>query len=143
MTKYSPEFKLQIVNEYLEGVLGYRSLANKYAIPSQSQIETWVRQYKQEGKNGLQPKEKQEYTGEFKLNVLNYMKTTGASYSMTANHFEVSEIRTIANWNTKFLKAGIEALFRSKGRPRYDMTNPNQPKETKSLTCEQPLEDVK
>ena len=86
---------------------------------------------------------KQTYAGKFKLNVLNYMKTTGASYSMTANHFEVSEIRTIANWNTKFLKAGIEALFRSKGRPRYDMTNPNQPKETKSLTCEQPLEDVK
>ena len=82
---------------------------------------------------------KQTYAGKFKLN----MKTTGASYSMTANHFEVSEIRTIANWNTKFLKAGIEALFRSKGRPRYDMTNPNQPKETKSLTCEQPLEDVK
>ncbi|MCU7199415.1 MAG: helix-turn-helix domain-containing protein [Turicibacter sp.] len=86
---------------------------------------------------------KQTYAGKFKLNVLNDMKTTGASYSMTANHFEVSEIRTIANWNTKFLKAGIEALFRSKGRPRYDMTNPNQPKETKSLTCEQPLEDVK
>lgn len=53
MAKYSPKFKLKIVNEYLQGTLGYRSLAKKYQIPSQSQIETWVRQYKQERKNGL------------------------------------------------------------------------------------------
>lgn len=141
MTKYSPEFKLQIVNEYLEGVLGYRSLANKYAIPSQSQIETWVRQYKQEGKNGLQPKEKQEYTGEFKLNVLNYMKTTGASYSATADYFGISDIGTIANWKAKVLKDGVEALFRSKGRPRKNMIKLNSSKEAKVLTREQQLEE--
>ena len=35
---------------------------------------------------------KQTYAGKFKLNVLNDMKTTGASYSMTANHFEVSDM---------------------------------------------------
>ena len=77
MAKYSPEFKLHVVNEYLQGTLGYRLLAKKYNIPSKSQIETWVRQYKQTGRSGVQRKEKQEYTGEFKLNVLNDMKTTG------------------------------------------------------------------
>ena len=41
---------------------------------------------------------KQTYAGKFKLNVLNDMKTTGTSYSMTANHFEVSKIRTIADF---------------------------------------------
>ena len=52
MAKYSPEFKLKIVTEYLQGTLGCRALAKKYQIPSPSQIETWVRQYNQEGKNG-------------------------------------------------------------------------------------------
>ena len=29
MAKYSPEFKQQVVNEYLNGTLGYRLLAEK------------------------------------------------------------------------------------------------------------------
>lgn len=52
MAKYSPEFKLKIVTEYLQDTLGHRYLAKKYQISSPSQIETWVRQYNQEGKNG-------------------------------------------------------------------------------------------
>jgi len=141
MAKYSPEFKLRIVNEYLQGTLGYRSLAKKYQIPSQSQIETWVRQYKQEGKNGLQPKEKQVYTGEFKLNVLNYIKTTGASYSQTAIHFGISDIGTIANWNATFLKGGVEALLKPKGRSQSPMLKLKASKQPKTLTREQQLEE--
>ena len=34
------------------------------------------------------------------------MKTSGSSYSMTANHFGILDIGTIENWNTKFLKDG-------------------------------------
>ena len=140
MAKYSSEFKLHVVNEYLQGTLGYRLLAKKYHIPSKSQIETWVRQYKQTGRSGVQRKEKQEYTGEFKLNVLNYMKTTGASYSQTAIHFGISNIRTIMNWNAKVLKDGIEALFILKGRPQNNITKLNSTIETKDLTREQQLE---
>ena len=141
MAKYSSEFKQQVVNEYLNGSLGYRLLAKKYQLPTPSPIKAWVRQYKQNGKSGLEPKEKQEYTGEFKLNVLNYMKTTGASYSMAANHFRISETGTIANWNAILLKEGVEALFRSKGRPQKDMTKLKATKPTKILTHEQQLEE--
>ena len=136
MAKYSPEFKLHVVNDYLKRTLGYASLAKKYQISDKKQIYTWVRQYKQNGKSGLEPKEKQEYTGEFKLNVLNDMKTTGASYSMAANHFRISETGTIANWNAILLKEGVEALFRSKGRPQKDMTKIKATKPTKTLTYE-------
>lgn len=57
MAKYSPEFKLNIVNEYLQGNLGYDSLAKKYGIPHRKQIWTWVWKYKHSGKNGLNPQE--------------------------------------------------------------------------------------
>lgn len=95
MTKYSPEFKLHVVNDYLKGTLGYASLAKKYQIPDKKQIYTWVRKYKQNGKSGLESKEKQDYRGEFKLNILNYMKKTGASDSMTTNHFGISDTGTL------------------------------------------------
>ncbi|WP_317327176.1 transposase [Turicibacter sanguinis] len=71
MAKYSPGFKLHVVNEYLQGTLGYRLLAKKYQMSSPSPIKAWVRQYTQNGKSRLERKENQEYTGEFKLNVLN------------------------------------------------------------------------
>ncbi|MCU7211573.1 helix-turn-helix domain-containing protein [Turicibacter sanguinis] len=81
-----------------------------------------------------------KYSPEFKLNVLNYMKTTGASYSQTAIHFGISNIRTIMNWNAKVLKDGIEALFILKGRPQNNITKLNSTIETKDLTREQQLE---
>ena len=141
MAKYSPEFKLNIVNEYLQGNLGYDSLAKKYGIPHRKQIWTWVWKYKHSGKNGLNPQENQGYTGEFKLNVLNYMKTTGASYSQTAIHFGLSEIGTIANWKADFLKDGVGAFFKSKGRPQNPMTKLKASKQPKTLTREQQLEE--
>lgn len=141
MAKYSPEFKLNIVNEYLRGNLGYAALAKKYGIPHKKQIWTWVWKYKNNGNNGLEPQENQEYTGEFKLNVLNYMKTTGASYSQTAIHFGISETGTIANWNATLLKDGVEAFYKSKGRPQNPMTKSKVSKQPKTLTREQQLEE--
>lgn len=43
MTKYSDEFKLKIVQEYLNGYLRYLLLAQKYGIPSP--IKQWVKAY--------------------------------------------------------------------------------------------------
>ena len=47
--KYSNEFKLEILNKYLEGNCSYHFLANQYKIP-QGTIITWVFQHKK-GKN--------------------------------------------------------------------------------------------
>ncbi|MGO1470632.1 MAG: transposase [Tissierella sp.] len=53
-SKYSDKFKLKIVEEYLNGTLGYNLLARKYSIPSRSVIQTWVNQYQINGEEGLQ-----------------------------------------------------------------------------------------
>ena len=39
MAKYSPGFKQQVVNDYLNGTLGYHLLAKKYQLPSTSPIK--------------------------------------------------------------------------------------------------------
>ena len=46
MAKYSTDFKLHVVKEYLEGDLGYESLAQKYKISILTPITEWMKQFK-------------------------------------------------------------------------------------------------
>lgn len=80
MAKYSEEFKLNLVKKYLAGLLGYPRLAKKYGMSSHGQIERWVWAFQAFGKEGLRKKQKnQVYPVQFKLDVLHFMKQTGAS----------------------------------------------------------------
>jgi transposase len=40
-SKYSDEFKLQVVTEYLQGNLGCRTIAKKYNLPSKNYVLRW------------------------------------------------------------------------------------------------------
>ena len=53
MAKYSEEFKIKLVTEYLYGNLGYKLLAKKYNIGSATPIFEWVKVYKSQGMDGL------------------------------------------------------------------------------------------
>lgn len=48
-TKYSDEFKLQVVQEYLEGALGCRLISQKYNLPSKNYIFIWKEQLLKKG----------------------------------------------------------------------------------------------
>ena len=130
MSKYSEEFKLQVVQDYLNGSLGYTLIARKYDVSDKSIVRRWVRAYKEWGEDGLAlQKKKQFYSVQFKLDVLHFMKQTGASYQETAIRFKLNNPSLIASWNRKFLKEGIEGLKeKTKGRPSM----PKKPKSTKS-----------
>lgn len=47
--RYSDEFKLQVINEYLNGDLGCRLLAKKYNLPSKNYITNWQQQLIKKG----------------------------------------------------------------------------------------------
>ena len=47
--KYSDEFKLQVVTEYLNTSIGCRTLAKKYNLPSKNYIEKWKNQLVKKG----------------------------------------------------------------------------------------------
>ena len=128
MAKYSKEFKLKVVLEYLEGRMGYLLLARKHEIRSRALIQRWVRIYNALGEDGLKTIEKkQSYPVQFKLDVLNFMKQTGASYLETAIHFKITTPTLIAYWNSNL---GIE------GR-KEKRENPSMPKKTKKILTEQ------
>ena len=141
MAKYSEEFKLHVVIEYLKGNIGYRLLAKKYSIPSKRTIEIWVTAYKAYGKEGLKRKTNHEvYSVQFKVDVLNFMKQTGASYQETAIQFKMNNPSLITNWNKKFLKEGIEGLQeKAKGRPSMSKKTTST-KQEKEMSREEQLE---
>ena len=146
MAKYSDKFKLMVVKEYLDGPLGLRLLVSKHNIKSHSQLRNWVKVYKEYGAIGLSRKKIQEtYSVQFKLDVLSFMKRTGATLTETAIHFGLTNPPMITSWKKKFLEGGTEALDKPRGRPAMPGKSTNtkkskQPVAQNEMTREQLLE---
>ena len=143
MSKYSAKFKLHVVKEYLKGDLGYNVLSRKYGIPGSAQLERWVRAYQTFGIDGLNKKsKKQVYPVQFKLDVIEFIKRTGASYQETAIKFGIHNPTMITNWYKLFSTKGVEGLKdKPKGRSSMKKISNNQPpKQEKILSRERQLE---
>jgi transposase len=143
MAKYSEEFKIKLVTEYLNGNLGYKSLAKKYNMPSQTPIQDWVRAYKIKGIEGLKRRKmKGAYSVQFKMDTIQFMVETGASFQETAEQFRLNNPSLIHRWMKTFNEQGIEGLKpRLKGRSSMSKnTNKPMKKEEKKLTREEELE---
>lgn len=143
MSKYTEEFKIKLVTEYLNTNLGYKLLASKYGMPSSSPLKQWVRTYKSLGIEGLKRKSgKETYTVQFKLDTVKFMLETGASFQETANQFKMNNPALIYSWRKAFNEQGIEGL-KLKLKRRPSMTKkPRKSKksEEKDLTREKALE---
>lgn len=144
MAKYSDEFKIKVVREYLEGKLGYKLLAQKHGVKSHKQIINWVKNYEKFGTEGILKKEQNKtYSVQFKLDVLSFMKRTGSSVIETALKFGLTNPPMITAWKKTFLDGGAEALDRSKGRPPMSdkaKNGNNKHSVEKEMTYEQQLE---
>ncbi|MFD0954881.1 helix-turn-helix domain-containing protein, partial [Virgibacillus alimentarius] len=90
MAKYSEEFKIKLVTEYLHGNKGYKLLAKKYNMPSYTPLRNWVSAYKTQGVEGLKNRRKEAYSVQFKLDTIQFMLNTGASYQETADQFKLN-----------------------------------------------------
>lgn len=113
MSKYSNEFKLIIVNEWLVGQNGLKKLAKKYNIPTFRSIVEWRDEYLVTGSIGS--KSHKSYSPEFKITVLNYLETH--SQSEASRYFAVFPSTTIANWLRTYRKFGYNGLKpKPKGR---------------------------
>ncbi len=77
MAKYSFEFKLKIVQDYLSGQGGTLFLAKKYGFKNSSQIRKWINAYKELGEEGLLRSQKSKnYSVQFKLDAIELYLTT-------------------------------------------------------------------
>ena len=134
MSKYSTEFKMKIVKEYLEGNTSYSYLSNKYCIPKKC-IWTWTNAYKSEGYEGLKVKRKNtQYTLEFKLNMINLYLTGEMSYQSLANKLKINNPSILARWVKEFREKGIDVLKPNKRERPSKM--PNIHNKTKDIKLE-------
>lgn len=113
MSKYSNEFKLMVVKEWLSGQNSLTELVKKYAINNDHAIREWRDEYLVTGSIGS--KSHKFYSPEFKITVLNYLETH--SQSEAARYFAVFPSTTIANWLRTYRKFGYNGLKpKPKGR---------------------------
>ena len=134
--KYSFDFKLQLVKEYLSGGGGYEYLSRKYHISQTSLIREWVAQYKQFGEKGLWKKRgKQKYSSQFKYDAVQCYLTTEISYRELARQLQIPNSGLIVQWVSAFRKYGLEGISeKPKGRPTKVLKNEKKSTEAEATT---------
>lgn len=130
---YSTKLKLEVVQRYLKGDIGLKTLAEQYHV-NRSDIQKWKAAYAEHGVEGL-CKTHGTYTGDFKVAVVEYMHTTGASMRQTAAHFNIPSMRTVSDWERIYYEEGKEALFEER-RGRASKMGTKHPRKNKKTIQE-------
>ena len=128
MTKYSQSFKQQVIEFYLQHDKN-RSLTRRHFQLARTTLERWINQYNHNGINGLAVLSKKRiYSPEFKLSVVQAVKSGQFSAEYATLYFGFSNSGIISQWLQAFEKQGINGLFpKSKGRPSMKPKYPKMP----------------
>ena len=128
MSKYSSEFKLEVVKYYLENNIGYQTTANHFCLSS-TLVRKWVRKYKENGYAGLMKNQKSSYGGDFKQNVVEYMHKNHLSCQETAIHFNLSGDCVVSKWERIYYEEGPQGLYiERRGRSKNMSSKPKKKK---------------
>lgn len=147
MTKYSTQFKIKIVQEYLQGEISQYKLCKKYGMADKTIAQHWINLVREHGFESLVIKHtKKRYSVKFKLQVLNYYQTHDLSVEKVAAHFGLNK-SLVSLWYGKYQKEGIVGLQpKVKGRTVKTMkkhTTSNKERVTKDEQYQQEIEKLK
>lgn len=134
MAKYSLEFKMKVVGEYLSGTIGVDPLARKYGFKTNNQVRRWINAYQTLGIEGLKrSRGNKTYSVDFKLKAITIYEASEKSYQDVANELGLNNPNLIARWRKEYHNHGIEGLSRKQGRPPLSKNDePNKEKQTPS-----------
>lgn len=134
MSKYSSEFKLEVVKYYIKTNLSYHEVARHFNLVSHKYVEQWVKKYKEHGNEGLIKQKKASYSGKFKENVIKYMHENHLSCSETAIHFNLGNYNVIQRWERIYYEEGPEGLYiERRGRSKNMSYKPKDKKLDKKV----------
>ena len=137
MSKYSNEFKLEVVKYYFENYGGYEITANHFNISSATSVKEWVRKYKENGSYGLLKNLKSSYSGDFKQNVIKYMHDNHLSATETAIKFNLANHVIVQKWERIYYEEGPQALYEEHRGRKKNMSS--KPKKKLSKEVEEDL----
>ena len=120
MAKYSLEFKLEVVHEYLNGEGSYDYIAKKHNMPACFLIKEWVAVFRKLGKEGLMRSgQNNTYSFQFKVHVVELYLSSKVSYQELALSQGINNYALIARWVNDFKIAGPDGLRpKKKGRKK-------------------------
>ena len=117
MSKYSEQFKLAIVQQYLCGTAGYKQVGHEHDLPH-STVRSWVKLHGAHGAEGL-TKKFSHYSAAFKLSVLQCMWDGDLSGRQVAVAFNIRNAGIISHWERCYHGCGLDARApRKRGRPK-------------------------
>ena len=111
MSKYSNEFKLEVVKYYLEEQHSYRECCRKFNIPSMTPIKKWVNKYEMYGPEGIVRRINSSYDGNFKQNVVEYMHSNHLSATETATYYRLAGADIVLRWERIYYEEGPQGLY--------------------------------
>ena len=124
---YSPELKLQAVQEYLTGHGSLESICEKYEIRSTRQLRNWLKVYNAHGdfnsrKNsggGSCMKQGRETTQEERIQIVKDCLASGKNYGEMALKYKVS-YQQVRTWTLRFEEMGEAGLEDRRGKRKKD-----------------------
>lgn len=132
--KYDVDFKMSIVKKVVDGQLSRYSVSALFHL-NYTMVRRWVGLYLAHGIAGIQPI-RNRYSGQFKLKVVEKMRSESLSSQETCIRFKIPSVGTLMKWMKIYDKVGPHGLLvESRGRKTNSM--PRKPK--KPLTREEEL----
>lgn len=108
MKKHTEQFKLAVVQHYLNSLEGYQAVAQHHDI-GRALVRRWVAFYRSHGADGLK-KKYSKYSADFKLSALQYMWDNKLSSAATSAIFDIRGQCFLGIWERSFREGGIDAL---------------------------------
>lgn len=129
MAKYDEHFKLTLVQQYLNGAAGVKSIAKQHGVDHEV-LRRWVLAFRAHGLDGLK-KKFSHYSAEFKLSVLQHMWDNALALGQTAALFNIRSPGSLIVWEREYRRAGLDGLAaRPRGRPKSMSVVPPPPEST-------------
>lgn len=122
--KYSPELKLQAVQDYLSGEYSQYQIIDKYKIASRTQLARWINKYNNHSSFKSYPSEgakamtKGRTTSwQERIEMVLYCLSHNHDYQNTSEKYQVS-YQQVYQWVKKYEAGGEEALKDRRGRKK-------------------------
>lgn len=127
--KYSPELKMQAVNDYLSGTGSFLEVSKKYGLRSSTQLKRWLKVYNAHGDfncrkhsgGGSYMKQGRDTTLEERIQIVNDCIASGKNYGEMALKYQVS-YQQVRTWTLRFEVMGEAGLQDRRGRRKKDQT---------------------
>ena len=134
MEKYSEQMKLAAIKAYCSGQQGLLATARLHNVGASS-LRKWVAAYQAQGIAGIQLKRREVYGIEFKLAVLQRIRSEGLSYRQAAAVFDIRHFNIIGAWERAYDRDGVDGLI-PYGATRHKTMNKAPPPQAVSQPCD-------